>query len=57
VVLVPPALLKTASTGWRVVRYYRSGAPYRQAGPPPLLRLLGPLLVAGTMALLGTLSS
>ena len=55
VVLVPPALLKTASTGWRVVQYYSGGAPYRQAGPPPLvLRLLGPLVVAGTTALLGT---
>ena len=55
VVLVPPALLKTATTGWRVVRYYRGNGPYRQAGPPPvLLRLLGPLVVAGTLALLGT---
>ncbi len=55
VALLPPALLKTATTGWRIVRYYFSSAPYREAGPPPLaLRLLGPLVVAGTLALLGT---
>ena len=55
VLLIPPALLKTASTGWRILRYYTGSRPYRQAGPPPLLlRLLGPLVVAATLALLGT---
>ncbi len=53
--LVPPALMKTASTGWRMVRYYAGETSYRQAGPPPLvLRLLGPLVVASTLGLLGT---
>lgn len=53
--LVPPALMKIGSTGWRVVRYYRGNPPYQEAGPPPtLLRLLGPLVVASTLALLGT---
>jgi hypothetical protein len=53
--LVPPALAKTASTGWRVVRYYGGHPAYRQAGPPPVvLRLLGPLVVVSTMALLGS---
>lgn len=53
--LVPPSLAKTATTGWRVVRYYRGSPAYRSAGPPPtLLRLLGPLVVAGTLAVLGT---
>jgi hypothetical protein len=53
--LVPPALLKTASTGWRVVRYYAGAAPYLTAGPPPLvLRALGPLVVLSTLALLGS---
>src|SRR4051812_11851259 len=37
VLLVPPTLAKTASTGWRVVRYYTHTGPYVQAGPPPLL--------------------
>ncbi|MCW2856866.1 MAG: hypothetical protein JWR52_2481 [Marmoricola sp.] len=53
--LVPPAVLKTASTGWRMVRYYSGNAPYRQAGPPPtLLRLLGPVVVVSTLGLLAT---
>jgi hypothetical protein len=51
--LIPPALLKTASTGWRVVRYYRRDPAYREAGPPPLiLRILGPAVVASTLGLL-----
>lgn len=55
VALVPPALLKTATTGWRILRYYVGNVPYREAGPPPVaLRLLGPLVVVGTLALLGT---
>jgi hypothetical protein len=55
VLLLPPALLKTASTGWRILRYYTGSRPYREAGPPPLLlRILGPLVVAATLALLGT---
>jgi hypothetical protein len=53
--LIPPALLKTGSTGWRMIGYYRGNRPYRRAGPPPmLLRLLGPLVVASTLAVLGT---
>jgi hypothetical protein len=53
--LVPPALMKTASTGWRMARYYVGSAPYQEAGPPPmLLRLLGPLVVASTLGLLGS---
>jgi hypothetical protein len=51
--LVPPALLKTATTGWRMVRYYAGNRDYRLAGPPPmLLRLLAPLVVISTLALL-----
>lgn len=53
--LIPPAVAKTATTGWRMVRYYSGVPAYRQAGPPALLlRLLGPLVVLGTLALLGT---
>jgi hypothetical protein len=53
--LVPPALVKTASTGWRIARYYSGNRPYVEAGPPPLLlRLLGPLVVITTLAVLGT---
>ena len=53
--LVPPALAKTGSTGWRIVRYYTGHRAYRKAGPPPLvLRVLGPLVVLSTLAVLGT---
>lgn len=53
--LVPPALLKTATTSWRIVRYYRGNPAYQHAGPPPmLLRVLGPLVVLTTLGVLAT---
>ena len=53
--LVPVALLKTGSTGYRMIRYYRGDAAYRRRGPPhPILRVLGPVVVLSTLALLGT---
>lgn len=53
--LIPPAALKAASTGWRIIEYYRGSPAYRLAGPPPiLLRVLGPLVIVSTVALLGT---
>lgn len=53
--LVPPALAKTVTTGWRIVRYYAGQPEYRAAGPPPfVLRLLGPLVVLTTLVLLGS---
>lgn len=55
VFLVPPALMKTATTGWRIIRYYAGSRAYRVAGPPPiLLRLLGPMVVITTLGLLAT---
>jgi hypothetical protein len=36
IALIPPALLKTGTTGWRIVRYYTGNRPYRRAGPPPI---------------------
>jgi hypothetical protein len=55
VVLVPPALLKTATTGWRFLRYYARGERYRASGPPILpLRILGPFVVATTLGVLGS---
>lgn len=51
--LVPPVVLKMASTGWRFVRYYRGSPAYRHKGPPPiLLRLLGPVVVVLTIVVL-----
>ena len=53
--LIPPVALKTASTGWRFVRYYAGDRSYREKGPPLLpLRLLAPLVVASTAALFAT---
>jgi hypothetical protein len=53
VLLTAVAALKIASTGWRILRYYTGIRPYRTAGPPPLLlRILGPLVIAGTVAVL-----
>jgi hypothetical protein len=53
--LIPPVLLKLASTGWRFMRYYRGSREYVRRGPPLLpLRLLAPLVVAATLAVFGT---
>jgi hypothetical protein len=55
VLLVPPALLKTATTGWRILRYYTRGHSYVSAGPPLLaLRVLGPFVVLTSLGLLGS---
>ena len=55
VLLVALVLAKTATTGWRIFRYYSGDPAYRVAGPPPLLlRLLGPLVVIGGLAVLGS---
>jgi len=55
VLLVGPVLLKAASTTYRFVRYYRGDRAYRASGPPhPLLRLIGPVVIAATVALLAS---
>ena len=53
--LVPPILLKIGSTGYRFVRYYLGSPVYRRKGPPPpVLCVLGPLVVVATLLLLGS---
>lgn len=53
--LIPPAVMKTVSTGWRMARYYLGNPTYREVGPPPLLlRVLGPLVVVSTLGLLAS---
>jgi hypothetical protein len=53
--LIPPVLLKLASTGYRFIRYYGGAPAYRRKGPPALaLRLLAPGVVLATLALFGT---
>jgi hypothetical protein len=55
IMLIPPVLLKTASTCYRFVRYYRGSEPYVRKGPPHVvLRVLGPLVILTSLALLGT---
>ncbi len=47
--LVPAVLVKTASTSYRIYRYYTGDPAYLRKGPPAIvLRLLGPLVIATT---------
>ncbi len=51
-VLIPPVLVKLASTGWRFLRYYTRHPAYLRKGPPAaVLRVLAPFLVASTVVL------
>ena len=53
--LLGPVALKAGSTMYRFIRYYAGSAPYRRKGPPaPLLRLLGPVIIASTAVVFGT---
>jgi len=50
--LVPPVLVKLASTLWRFAKYYTGSREYREKGPPPVvLRLLGPFVATLTIIL------
>ena len=53
--LIPPVLMKSATTLYRFARYYRGAEPYVRRGPPHIvLRVLGPVVVVSSLALLGT---
>jgi hypothetical protein len=53
--LCGPVLLKIGSTLYRFARYYARSEPYVRKGPPaPLLRVLGPLVICTSVAVLGT---
>lgn len=53
--LIPPALVKVGSTGWRIARCYTGHVAYRQAGPPQLvMRVIGPFVVLFTVVVLAT---
>jgi hypothetical protein len=55
VMVLGPVLLKSGSTVYRFVRFYTGAPTYREKGPPhPLLRVLGPLVIVSSLALLGT---
>jgi hypothetical protein len=54
-VLIPIVVLKMASTGYRMIRYYTGNPTYRAAGPPDLVsRLLAPLMVVSVVTALAT---
>ena len=54
--LIPVVGLKVASTGWRMLRYYRRGEEYVRRGPPHVLLrvLIAPVLVLTTLIVFGT---
>jgi hypothetical protein len=53
--LIPPVALKLLSTGYRFFRYYTGDQAFVAKGPPHVvMRLLAPLLVFSTLAVLGT---
>jgi hypothetical protein len=55
VLLAGPLTVKTASTGWRFIRYYTHQPDYRRKGPPrPLQRTTAPLLLVATLVLIGS---
>jgi hypothetical protein len=54
-ILIPPVLLKSATTFWRFAKYYRGAEPYVRKGPPHIiLRVIGPLVVLSSLSLFGT---
>ena len=54
--LIPVVALKLASTGWRLLRYYRHGEEYVRRGPPHIVlrAVVAPLIVLSTFVLLAT---
>jgi hypothetical protein len=53
--LIGPVMLKACSTSYRFFRYYTGSAPYLSKGPPlPVLRVLGPLVLVTSLAVIGT---
>ena len=55
VLLAGPLVVKLGATGYRFLRYYTGAPAYVRKGPPRLpLRLLAPLLVGATLAVVGS---
>ncbi len=53
--LIGPLTLKSATTIYRFARYYTGHREYVERGAPPLLlRLIGPLVVLSSIAVIGT---
>lgn len=55
VLLAGPLVVKLGSTGWRFMRYYTGSPAFVRRGPPHLaLRVMGPLLIATTLVVIGS---
>ena len=54
--LIPVVMLKFASTGWRLLRYYRGAEEYVERGPPNVVlrTVVAPLIVLSTLVLFAT---
>ena len=54
--LIPVVSLKLASTGWRMLRYYRRSEEYVRLGPPPIMlrTVVAPVLMLSTLVLFAT---
>ena len=54
--LIPVVSLKLASTGWRMLRYYRHSEEYVRLGPPPIVlrTVVAPVLMLSTLVLFAT---
>lgn len=53
--LIPPILLKLASTGYRFIRYYTGDRRYVRKGPPAVvLRMIAPIVALTTIIVLAT---
>ena len=54
--LIPVVALKLASSGWRMLRYYRRGEEYVRRGPPHIVLrvLVAPVLLLSTLVLFAT---
>jgi hypothetical protein len=54
--LIPLVALKLASTGWRMLRYYRRAEEYVRLGPPHVVLrvLVAPVVVLSTIVLFAT---
>jgi succinate dehydrogenase/fumarate reductase flavoprotein subunit len=54
--LIPVVSLKLASTGWRMLGYYRRSEEYVRLGPPPIVlrAIFAPVLMLSTLVLFAT---
>jgi hypothetical protein len=54
--LIPVVSLKLASTGWRMLGYYRRSEEYVRLGPPPIIlrAIVAPVLMLSTVVLFAT---